>query len=153
PHERIQAVTEAITRAFKAKDFDRGLRDAVALIASDAGQTPRGVRDAAGLFSSEAVRKADAEIETITRRSKQQVVIETVASIGDRLIESEAIDRAKSRNVHGLYILISKQPHKLGIVPSESANRVFRPARVEAISSAMLKAFRGGQYDKGLLDG
>ncbi len=39
-HDAINAIDDAITAGFKAKDFDKGLRDAVALIQHDAEATP-----------------------------------------------------------------------------------------------------------------
>jgi uncharacterized membrane protein YgcG len=171
---KIEAIVEAVTAAFKTRQFDKGLRDAVALIRQDAlaqpapeaggpvpTSRPREVRgqaagsevvDRAGLFSPDEVRQAEQALREIERDSHWQVVVETIESLEGRTAEDLVIANAKARNVHGLYILIPKKEHKVQVEPSHSAESTFTKPRIAAIVAALVDAFKAQQFDKGLRD-
>ena len=80
------------------------------------------IRDRAGIFGSEAVKKAEAELDRIERRTKIPVVIETIEAIPGlgrdssasekrTAIERLAVQRAREIGYEGVYLLISKNDH------------------------------------------
>src|SRR4051812_40698682 len=91
------------------------------------------VRDGAGMFSKEAVAEAEQSLRDIERETGWQVIIETVASLEGQPIKERALAGAKSAQVHGLFILISKKEHKLWIEPSRSAEKVFNKEKIDRI--------------------
>jgi uncharacterized membrane protein YgcG len=156
---RTTAIYDAMSKAFRAKDFDQGLRDAVIMIREDlagvgpaaAGPVKEGVRDRAQMFSPGAVREADRALRALRREARWQVVVETVDSLEGQDARHRAIADAKEQDLHGLIILISKNDHKLRVVPSRSAEVVFSKERVEAISTLLERSFRDEKFDEGLL--
>lgn len=173
PRPKVDAIVAAVTDAFKARQFDKGLRDAVALIGQDArehpnapagapvttsrpadarGQAASGVSDGAGIFSPEAVRKAEQVLRDIERDRRWQVVIETVKTLGGKTAKEQAVINSEARQVRGLYLLIAQQEHKVWVAPSHSAEAVFTKPRIDAIVAAVTDAFKVEQFDQGLLD-
>src|SRR6267378_2485570 len=82
--------------------------------------SPSGVRDRAKLFSEDAVRKADAALDAVRRDRGWQVVVETVDSLGGAPVRDRAVANAEALKVHGLYILIARDEHKVWVTPSRS---------------------------------
>jgi uncharacterized membrane protein YgcG len=157
--EETTAIYDAMSKAFRAKDFDQGLRDAVILIQKDlaaagpatAGAVKAGVRDRAKMFSPDAVQKADRALQALQREERWQVLIETVDSLDGQNARDRAIADAKKQNLHGLIILISKTDHKLWVEPSRSAEVVFSKERTKAINELLNRSFKDGKFDEGLL--
>jgi hypothetical protein len=108
------------------------------------------VRDRAGMFSKKAVAEADRFLRDIERDSGWQVIIETVPSLDGKPIEQRALANAKALKVHGLYILISKDDHKLWVEPSRSAEEVFTKPKVHSLVRRMEAAFHARDFDEGL---
>jgi uncharacterized membrane protein YgcG len=137
---KVDRITAAVTAAFKAQEFDRGLRDAVALIRQDAQAQPdaraarpagpsgprgsrvptsdSGVTDRAGLFSAEEVGRAEKALLDVERDRGWQVVIETVETLGGQAVKDMAIAKANARGTRGLYVLIARDDHKVWVQPS-----------------------------------
>ncbi len=83
------------------------------LLAASAAPALGDVRDKAGLFSPEAVKKANAELARIERETGAPATIETVTSLDGSSIDEALAQRGRQEGVHGLFVLISKQPHKI----------------------------------------
>ena len=109
-----------------------------------------GVHDKAGMFSSEAVEAANKALADIQHKTKWQAVIETVDSIGDTSPREAAIEHAKQHNIHGVYVLIVKDKHKVWVEPSHSARATFSDEKCKAIAAAISNAFKAGEFDRGL---
>ncbi|HEX8203320.1 MAG TPA: TPM domain-containing protein [Isosphaeraceae bacterium] len=170
---KVDAIVGAVTAAFRVKEFDRGLRDAVAQIrqaaraqpapaaaAATAPSRPRresrgkvasgAIIDGAKLFSPAVVSEAEQALREIGRTSRLRVIIETVETLGGRTAEEQATIAIESRDIHGVYILIPKQEHQVWVQPSESAEGTFTKSRNAAIVAALTAAFQAQQFDRGL---
>ena len=159
--ERIKAIDDGMAAAFKAGDFDRGLRLAVVEVQNDVAQArpPKGgasaslagVRDTAKMFTPETIQKADKALLALQRETRWQVVVETVDSLDGQAIKDRAIADAKKEGLRGLIILISKRDHKVFAEPSPSAQAVFTKERSTALAQAIGNSFKEGKFDQGLL--
>lgn len=145
------AIRDVIQNRFRKSEFDKGLLDAAAE-ARRAG-LGFGVRDLAGMFKPETVEKANAALDDFHKKTRWNVVIETVETLGGKEPRDVAIANAKALDVHGLYILLAEKEHKLWAEPSNSARGVFTNPRIRAIDDAITSAFKVKDFDKGLLDG
>jgi uncharacterized membrane protein YgcG len=157
---RTQEIRDRMAKAFKAGDFDEGLREAVAVIQKDvaaaasptaAGSVKVGVRDQAKMFSPEAVQKANQALQALQRETRWQVVVETVDSLDGQTARDRAIADAEKQGPRGLIILVSKNPHKIAVEPSHSTKVVFSKERAEAIAASLSRSFKEGKFDQGLL--
>jgi uncharacterized membrane protein YgcG len=111
-----------------------------------------GVRDGAGMFSAEATSKANQALRDLRRDTHWQVIVETVATLSGTPIRDRALQNARAANVHGLYILIAKDDHKVWVEPSQLAERAFSRSKIRAITGAIVADFKAGRFDQGLLD-
>ncbi len=145
------AISDAITKRFKKKEFDQGLLDAAAEARRAA--LVFGVRDHAGMFKPETVEKANVTLDSLHKNTKWNAVIETVETLGGKEARDLALTNAKALDVHGLYILLAKKEHKLWSEPSGSAKSLFTNTKIRTIDDAIMSAFKAGDFDKGLLDG
>ncbi|MDR3637062.1 MAG: TPM domain-containing protein [Isosphaeraceae bacterium] len=148
--DKVSQIVRLMTESFKSKEYDKGLLDAVAAIEDDARVV--GVRDSAKMFSADAVKKANESLAALRRKSRWQVVVETVDSLKGQTPAERAIANGKAMNVHGLSIVISKGDHRLTVEPSDSARKTFTKAKTEAIAETIERDFKAKEYDKGLLD-
>src|SRR5687768_10584679 len=95
----------------------------------------RQVIDKANMSSAEALRAAEQSCKTVHDRTKAEIVVETIPSIGDvkagaerlpageqdKIVGKAAETRAESKGVRGLYVLICKEPGKLKFASSRNA--------------------------------
>jgi hypothetical protein len=121
------------------------------------------VRDRAGIFSAEAVRKAEAELDRIERRTKVPVVIETIEAIPDlgrdasasekrKAVEQLAEKRAREIGYEGVYLLISKNDHVFSpVLVRERFDSLLPRGKRQEIRDTLLREFKSGQFDEGLL--
>jgi uncharacterized protein len=122
-----------------------------------------GVRDSAGLFSRAVVKKVDAELDQIERRSSVPIVIETVESLSGvgrdasakairQAVEAAAESRAGEIGYEGVYLLISKNDHVFSevLVKEHLVSRLPRSKRLE-IRDALVEEFKAGRFDEGLI--
>jgi len=122
------------------------------------------IRDEAGMFSPKAVREAEAKLNQIERSSRVSVLIETVEALPggeklspdakSRLIDELATQRLKDNRDQEMYILMSKNDHKISHVLTHKnlASRFPKDARL-GIRDAFTNEFRKGDFDGGLLRG
>src|SRR6185437_5588137 len=109
--EKLSGLVKLLTDRFKAKEYDRGLADAVTAIEDDARVV--GVRDTAKMFSADAVNQANAALKAFRQKSKWQVIIETVDSLSGQSPSQRAIANGRAVNVRGLSIVVDKADHQL----------------------------------------
>ena len=168
-------IVDAFVAGFKAKDFDRGLKDAVELIRKDAEAKPDkaglaalrsssasvasknsgakpGLRDGAGMFNADAAKQVDSALASIHDKTQWQVVIETVDTLGGKAPAEAALANAKALNVHGLYVLIAKKDAKVQVEASRTAKSTFTPESEKAIVAAFVSGFKAKEFDRGLAD-
>ncbi|MFO0891860.1 MAG: TPM domain-containing protein [Isosphaeraceae bacterium] len=121
-----------------------------------------GVRDRAGMFSPDVVKKVDAQLDQIERRSNVSVVIETIDSLPglardatsktkNQRVEQVAEERALEIGYEGVYLLISKNDRVLSnvLVRERLDSRLPREKRL-AIRDTLRDEFKAGRYDQGL---
>lgn len=133
-----------------------------------AALTPE-VVDAAGFFGANATREANQVIKEIKDRYHKDLLIETYKTVPadkeamfkdldkrgqDRFFAEWGRDRAKFREVNGIYILICRDPGHLQIeVGNETEKRVFTLRDRDHLKDLMLEAFKKKDYDRALLEG
>jgi uncharacterized membrane protein YgcG len=113
-----------------------------------------GVHDGAEMFSAAAVKKAESKLQELQATRGWQVVFETVDSLSGKNIDQLSLEKARSRRVNGLYVLVVEEEQKLGIQSmGQPAARAFNSAVREELKRKMVAAFKAKDYDRGLLDG
>jgi hypothetical protein len=131
---------------------------------------PPEVNDQGKFFGAEAVKKANAKILDIARKFDRDVLIETFETPPDAPLDKiKAMSvkerdeyfrgwvkkRCQERAVHGLYVLICKDPKYLYVGQEPSPDRV-RPgphlndAGLSKVREYLLGQFRDGHFDEGL---
>jgi glc operon protein GlcG len=108
------------------------------------------IRDVAGLFSVEALQKARVRLDRIEKEFHIPVVIETIDSTQGESIDDVSIRRAQRSGIHGIFILIAKQEHKIRVRDYKSL--LSNEARVE-IQEAFSHPFAQKNFDVGLSAG
>lgn len=132
--------------------------------ASQALAASNGVRDEAHFFSANAVDQASQIIQQIDERHGKDLLVETFPQIPpdmqsqfdqlgkDQFFEQWARTRAQSQGVNGIYVLISKSPGHVQVeVGNKTRMRLFTVADRDRGRDILVTAFRGKQYDQGLL--
>ena len=123
------------------------------------------IRDMGKFFSDAAVKKANKEIREIAKNYDRDLLIETVATIpGDqaervkalpreeraRFFRNWATDRADVAVVHGVYILVCKEPAFLEIIITPRGRQAFDKESFEKLRDLLVKSFHEKRYDEGL---
>jgi hypothetical protein len=124
------------------------------------------VRDRAKFFGEEAVKKANEEIREIARKYNTEILVETFPAPPDdvaakvkamnvaertKFFKEWAEERIKAENVHGLYVLVCREPaHLRTEVVGAKPRAVFDEEYSKRISTKLLALFRDKEYDKGL---
>ncbi len=150
PKSEDARIIGALTKAFKEKDYDRGLRDAVAEIKF--ATLGIGVRDGAELFSPQARAKADDALDALREKTHLGAAIETVESLKGQKPAEAAVAGASKLHVHGVYVLISKTDKNVFAEPSSKTKATFTHERIKAVDDAITSAFKAGEFDRGLTD-
>src|SRR5262249_12720612 len=124
------------------------------------------IRDEAGFFSAETVQKAKELVRQIKDRHHEDVDVETYKSPpADKLERVKAMDkgarrefyaewareRARERDLHGVFILITREPGHLTVGKAGTGRR-FTNADRDRVEAHLLAAFKAKEYDKGLLE-
>jgi hypothetical protein len=141
------------------------------LAAGAAPAVPPEVNDQGRFFGAEAVKKANAKILDIGRRFDRDVLIETFETAPDidaekfKAMSSQERDthfrqwvkkRCEDKAVHGIYVLISKEPKYLYVGQEPAPDKV-RPgphlnnAALTKLREYLLGQFREAHFDDGLL--
>jgi hypothetical protein len=120
------------------------------------------IRDRAGMFSPEAVKKAQAQLDQIERKTRIPIVIETIDSIPGleknaptnarrKAIDDLAVERVKKEHDAGVYLLMSSRDRVLSnvLVRARDAARLPKESRLE-IYNALLDHFKEKRFDAGL---
>jgi hypothetical protein len=126
------------------------------------------IRDGGKFFSAEAIKKANKEIHEIAKKYDRDLLIETFATIPGEQAErvkslsreerakffhNWAMDRADSAVVHGVYILVCREPSFLEIIITAKGREAFDKPSFESLRTLLLTAFREKRYDEGLQSG
>jgi len=126
------------------------------------------IRDEGKFFSEDAVKKANEIIREISKKYGKDLLIETFATVPAADAEKVktmtndekkvyfrkwAIQRAEHAVVHGLYILVCKQPTKLEVLISKKTRATFDDKAYKKLMELLLTEFREKRFDKGLLAG
>jgi uncharacterized membrane protein YgcG len=124
------------------------------------------IKDGGKFFSAEAIQKAAKQIRDIAHDYDRDLLIETFATIPGEQAErvkalspeerakffhNWATDRAEAAVVHGVYILVCKEPRFLEIVFTSRGRAAFDRPAFEKLRAMLVKAFREQHYDEGLL--
>jgi uncharacterized protein len=111
------------------------------------------IRDQAGMFSPKVVEQAQAELNRIERENQIPITVETVKSLNGEDVGDVARRIAEEQRLHGLFILISKDDHKINVRASSHFAHAVNEAREQAIRQAFINEFKKKDYDAGLLAG
>ena len=126
------------------------------------------IKDGGKFFSADAIKNADKQIRDVAHDYDRDLLIETFTTIPGEQAErvkglspeerakffrNWATERAEAAVVHGVYILVCKEPRFLEIVlTSRGRGRAaLDRAAFEKLRDMLLKAFREKHYDEGLL--
>jgi len=125
------------------------------------GGVPTGyVIDNAGLLNPMTVQELDAVLYQHEVETSNQVVVETVASLGGEILEDYSLRRATALGIgqkghdNGVFVLISRDDRKMrievgygleGALPDVTCQRIIR--------EEMTPRFREGSYDEGVTAG
>jgi hypothetical protein len=123
------------------------------------------IRDGGKFFSAEAIKRANKEIREIAKKYDRDLLIDTVETIpGDqtervkampreeraRFFRNWANDRAEVAVVHGVYILVCKEPAFVEIVITQRGRQAFDKESFEKLRDLLVKSFHEKRYDEGL---
>lgn len=121
------------------------------------------VSDEAKFFSTPAIENADRRIQEIQRDFHKDLLVDTVARVPadmQQSLESDgkaaffhrwAARRAEDADVHGIYILLCKEPGHLQIIQDQrTKSRGFRDADRDQLEKQMLELLRQKKYDAAL---
>jgi len=123
------------------------------------------IRDGGKFFSADAIKKANKEIQEIAKKYDRDLLIETFATIpGDqaervkamsreeraKFFRNWASDRADVAVVHGVYILICKEPPFLEIRTTPRGRQAFDKQAFEQLTNLLGKSLQEKHYDEGL---
>ncbi len=130
-----------------------------------AGAVAPEVRDEGKFFSPEAIKKANEIIHAIALKYNRDVLVETLPAPPadaekvkamdrkDRVayFHKLAEDRIKARAVHGVYLLVCKDPPHFRFEVTEDARGVINMEANMKLDKILLDDFRNKKYDDGLL--
>ncbi|MBV9124635.1 MAG: TPM domain-containing protein [Planctomycetes bacterium] len=142
------------------------LLGAVFLAAGRADAVAPQIHDDGKYFSAEALKKANEEIKDISRKYHMDLLVETLATVpggqADRVRAMSAADRAeffrrlaveRSQDavVHGVYVLICRDPRYIYVDVSQGAQFVFDDPTRTRIQTRLIQDFGNRRFDEGLL--
>jgi hypothetical protein len=172
PPDLTAKIRQALLGAFKEKKFDEGLTKAVDLVMEARGglgpppkefarDKPLPSKDEGKFFGEEAWKKATAAAERLLKEKKTDLLIETFEKVPgadpeklktpaerEKFFKEFALARAKAEGLHGVYILVSRNPTYLYVdVTRESG----LPADLDnKVRQALLSNFKEKKFDEGL---
>lgn len=112
-----------------------------------------GVRDSANLFSADACRQADEQLTAIHNERGWEIVFETIESTEGKSPERLALDKARSLQVRGVYVLIARKEHFIRVETNRAAVSVFGEDVRKKLRDTLAAAFKDERYDHGLQEG
>jgi uncharacterized protein len=126
------------------------------------------VKDDGKFFSAEAVEKANRVIGEIEHQFHRDLVIETFATVpADKVDQVKgmdakareefyhkwALERARSEQLNGVFVLITKEPkHIQAVVGDQTQRKAFTLHDRGRLVEGLTKAFKREAYDTGLLE-
>jgi uncharacterized protein GlcG (DUF336 family) len=111
------------------------------------------VIDEAGLFDSGAVEAARKELRRIERDTNLATVVQTVASLKGTPISEAAATAAGKSGIHGIFVLIAKNEHKIEMLVSSKFRDVVTEPRRELIRAGFIEGFKRRDFNEGLKHG
>jgi uncharacterized protein len=120
------------------------------------------VRDNGKMFSRDAVRKAEARLDSLERTTHIPVVIETIPEMAGldrdatettkrKAVDALAVHRDQAIRAEGVYILISKREHLISHVLVRERDADLLPIeKRDAIRTAFIEEFKRKNFDGGL---
>lgn len=124
------------------------------------------IEDEGKFFSADAVKKANEIIRRIAQRTDLDLFIQTLASVpgeqGEKLktmspteresfFRNWAKERAAADAVHGIYIVVTRDPRHLEIQVRHGP-RQFTSEDLQKLKQMLIRDFRAMKYDDGLLN-
>ena len=109
--------------------------------------------DEGSLFDSGAIEAARKELRRIERDTNLTTVIHTVASLKGTPIAEAATIAARKSGIHGIFVLITKNEHKIEILVSNKFREALKEPRQELIRAGFIEGFKRRDFDEGLKHG
>jgi hypothetical protein len=127
---------------------------------------PPPIKDDGKFFKPETLEKANKKIREIYEKYKKDVVVETLPALTadqekkfkdegkNKFFARLAFDRVKELGINGVYIVFSKQPQHFQYLPDTATmKKEFSKAEGKKLSETIIKHFKEGKFDEGLLAG
>jgi hypothetical protein len=127
---------------------------------------PPPIKDDGKFFKPEALEKANKKIREIYEKYKKDVVVETLGTLTadqEKKLKDEgkqkffarlAFERSKELGLNGIYIVFAKNPQHYQIhMDPDTQKKEFTVADRKKLGEAIVKQFKEGNFDGGLLDG
>jgi uncharacterized protein GlcG (DUF336 family) len=111
------------------------------------------VIDEPGLFDPSAVDAARQDLRRIERDTNLATVIQTVASLKGKPINDVAAMAAGKSGIHGVFVLIAKNEHKIEVLVSSKFRDILTEPRRELIRAGFIEGFRRRDFNEGLKHG
>lgn len=113
------------------------------------------VVDEAGMFSAATISQLDQQIAAIKSSSGRDVLIVTVPSLNGQTVAQAAQRHITGpvENIGGVFVFISKQEKKIDIAVGRNTVNAIPQTRKEAIRQGIVRDFRAGNVDQGILTG
>lgn len=139
----------------------------LALLVMEGSALAAEVRDDARFFGAEAVSKANARIAEFAKNGPE-LHIETLERLPekagnvsrmskderDRFFEKWARNRANAEKIHGIYVVITRDPGHVQVEAGQTARKAgFGDAELRRLRDILLDGFRHKEYDRALQEG
>jgi hypothetical protein len=172
PTDLSGKIRGALLGAFKEKKFDEGLTKAVEMVVEARGglgappkevsrEKPLPSKDEGKFFGEEAWKKAAAAAEKLLKEKKTDLLIETFDKVPgadpdklktpaerEKFFKEHAAARVKAEGLHGVYILVSRNPTYLYVDVTRDAGL---PGDLDdKVRQALLSNFKEKKFDEGL---
>ena len=163
-----------LTGHLKAKTYDKGLEQTLDLVYDTVDRnlspplpapTAGTIKDRANLFSAATVQKATQDLQKVNKDTGLTVTLETLEHVPPGHVKqienlppeatgkyfAELVkERAVAAKAGGLYVLISKQPHRIQLGLGNNAMG-FTPAKRDELTRLLSERFKAKEFDQGLL--
>jgi uncharacterized membrane protein YgcG len=127
---------------------------------------PPPIKDDGKFFKPETLEKANKKIREIYEKYRKDVIVETLPSLTadqEKKMKDEgrqkffakfALDRSKELGLNGVYIVFSKNPQHYQIhMDPGTQKKAFTASDRAKLAETIVKRFKEGNFDAGLLDG
>ena len=119
-----------------------------------AAQGPKdAVSDAPGLLGPAGMSKVLGAVSAFERDRRVPVTVRIVDALNGENLDEATVRYAKASGRRGVFILVTKQDHKLNVVVSKEYEKLVPAQATIAVRDAMIPGFKNGDFAGGIIDG